>query len=110
MLPELTQVERYERAVGARTHADGSTGVQQEQRGTGWSELTENLDLAHASGVLHVGTLWTVMSVASTWHSLVADNLSAGSRRPDHPQWMTRAARDAQEGGRGFSPRLMTPP
>ena len=44
---ELTQVERHERAVGARTHAEGSARVQHEQGGTSWSDPTENLDLAH---------------------------------------------------------------
>ena len=41
---ELTQVERHERAVVVRTHAEGSARVQHEHGGTIWSEPTENLD------------------------------------------------------------------
>ena len=76
---ELTQVERYERAVVARTHAEGSAGVQHEHRGTIWPDLTEDLDLGHVAGesagpvtmptmIWHAVTM-SAMAMCSLWRA-----------------------------------------
>ena len=44
MDPELAQVERHERAVVVRPHAEGPARVEHEQGGTIRSEPTEDLD------------------------------------------------------------------
>ena len=69
---ELTQVERYERAVVARTHAEGSAGVQHEDRGTIWPDLTEDLDLGHVA----CESAGPVTMPTMIWHAVTMSSMA----------------------------------
>ena len=71
MVSDLAQVERHERAIGVLTHAEGSARVQNEQGGTIWPDLTENLDIAHRAVAASVEA-----------RPVTADRLSLMSRHP----------------------------
>ena len=74
---ELAQVERYERAVVARTHPEGPAGVQHEDRRTIRPDPTEDLDLGH----LAAGKVCRSRSSSTFWVRLTSTSVQSSAEQ-----------------------------